>query len=860
MNFMQHQQPFGGVGQHQVPQTTAVGGHNYTHGSSPVGLITGPPPLAQPPGPPPIGSGGIRLGPSPGLPLQNNGQIPQGSKLATYMRRQGYQQQPSQPPTVQGNTLLGSPQGTSLHNASLMHGPPPHENSERSLQGVSNSIPPNHGPTSNDMSKTFSGLSLSSSSASLDGITSSTGGSTTVFASSTQLKKLSLSGIQEFVPSSTANNSPLYRSGSHHEAFNTRGSNSSLNPPTSSAVISTGNSPRQSPTPGSAPASHNQTSVSIASSTLPGVVSELSSVGESGDVQAVVTTATLDSSTAINAYNDGGTMYFYSGDELDPSLAMGNGVINGANVGTTVLSPNFTLFTGTPTFVANMRARSNAPANVAENETKVEILKRQQICLTQVNPEMYPEIPSQVDNFTNLCPLENFPGNLLQKSHTFGYVTTVYKATNIKESVHVAMRRVQNFKLVNSKCMVLVEQWRKLTHSNIVALRQVFTTKEFGDQSIIFVYDLYPGAETLMAKHFTNPPPIPGNPTFMDPYGMPVDGVRQPPYGAAMPQARNRPNGNFLHQQNNGMLPEPLIWTYVVQLTSALRTIHQGGLACRTLDPSKILVTSRARLLLNCCGMFDVLTFDPTASNPMAAMAHYQQEDLIALGKIVLALACNSFMAIQRENLQASMEIVTSTYSSDMRNLIMYLLTNPSRIKSVNDLMPMIGARFYDAIDESNIRNDILEADLAKDIESTRLFRLLTKLCTVVDRADLNGDASWSEYGDRYMLKLFRDYIFHQVLEDGRPFLDMAHVISCLNKFDGGVSDKICLMSRDEQNVLVVAYSELKICLEQSYAECLQSARSPPSNTAAAMAAAAGQSSAVGLGMMSGLSSTQYLG
>lgn len=37
------------------------------------------------------------------------------------------------------------------------------------------------------------------------------------------------------------------------------------------------------------------------------------------------------------------------------------------------------------------------------------------------------------------------------------------------------------------------------------------------------------------------------------------------------------------------------------------------------------------------------------------------------------------------------MEIVTSTYSSDMRNLIMYLLTNPTRLKTVNDLMPMIG-------------------------------------------------------------------------------------------------------------------------------------------------------------------------
>ena len=37
------------------------------------------------------------------------------------------------------------------------------------------------------------------------------------------------------------------------------------------------------------------------------------------------------------------------------------------------------------------------------------------------------------------------------------------------------------------------------------------------------------------------------------------------------------------------------------------------------------------------------------------------------------------------------------------------------------------GARFYDAIDEANARNDLLEADLAKDIESTRLFRCVCK-------------------------------------------------------------------------------------------------------------------------------------
>ena len=64
-----------------------------------------------------------------------------------------------------------------------------------------------------------------------------------------------------------------------------------------------------------------------------------------------------------------------------------------------------------------------------------------------------------------------------------------------------------------------------------------------------------------------------------------------------------------------------------------------------------------------------------------------------------------------------------------------------------------------------------------------------------------------------------------QIMEDGRPWLDMAHVVSCLNRLDAGVSDKVCLMSRDEQNVLVVSYSELRQCLEQSFSECIHAHR-----------------------------------
>ena len=67
------------------------------------------------------------------------------------------------------------------------------------------------------------------------------------------------------------------------------------------------------------------------------------------------------------------------------------------------------------------------------------------------------------------------------------------------------------------KRQVLVDQWKKLQHANLIALRQVFTTKTFNDHSMVFVYDFYPGAETLMSKHFNAPTQMSN--AFMDPYG-----------------------------------------------------------------------------------------------------------------------------------------------------------------------------------------------------------------------------------------------------------------------------------------------------------------------------------------------------
>ena len=49
-----------------------------------------------------------------------------------------------------------------------------------------------------------------------------------------------------------------------------------------------------------------------------------------------------------------------------------------------------------------------------------------------------------------------------------------------------------------------------------------------------------------------------------------------------------------------------------------------------------------------------------------------------------------------------------------------------------------------------------------------------------------DGRLYWSDAGDRYLLKLFRDFVFHQVSEDGAPLLDWGLVAEALTKLDAG--------------------------------------------------------------------------
>ncbi|KAH9244170.1 hypothetical protein BASA81_018452 [Batrachochytrium salamandrivorans] len=117
-------------------------------------------------------------------------------------------------------------------------------------------------------------------------------------------------------------------------------------------------------------------------------------------------------------------------------------------------------------------------------------------------------------------------------------------------------------------------------------------------------------------------------------------------------------------------------------------------------------------------------------------------------------------------------------------------------------------------VNDASQYNDRLEDELSRELENARLVRLLCKLGFINERPEYDLDLTWAETGDVYLLKLFRDYVFHQVDEAGAPLLDLAHVLQTLNKLDVGVDEKIMLTSRDEKSCLIASYRDLKQCID----------------------------------------------
>src|SRR3569833_1426839 len=297
----------------------------------------------------------------------------------------------------------------------------------------------------------------------------------------------------------------------------------------------------------------------------------------------------------------------------------------------------------------------------------------------------------------------------------FGYVSWVYKAVANKNGRTYCLRRLEGYRLTNEQAMRPAKEWRKINNANIVTMHEVFTSRAFGDSSLVFAQDYFPLSKTLAEHHF--------------------------PSGGHGGRFRGNPN-----------IQERDLWGYIVQISNAIKAVHSLNLAVRCLDLTKIILTDKHRIQL--------------------------------AGRVTW-------------------------------------LISPTAQKNADSLTSGISNRMTAAFDMALHRSDGLHAELFKEIENGRLARLLLKLGTINERQDFDGDAKWAEHGDRYQLKLFRDYVFHQVDEHGNPVMDMGHMLRSLAKLDAGTNELIRLTSRDGLTDFLVTYKELNKLLQTAFGELL---------------------------------------
>lgn len=291
----------------------------------------------------------------------------------------------------------------------------------------------------------------------------------------------------------------------------------------------------------------------------------------------------------------------------------------------------------------------------------------------------------------------------------FGIRNWVYKAVAESDGKPYIVRRLENFRLPNDQALSVIEHWRRIRHPNIVHVREAFTTRAFGDAcmsrclphpfcpdvilsriapfpAVVFVYDIHPLAKTLYDQHLS--------PTALS---------------AALRQGR--PGNSSQH------VPERVLWSYIIQLANAIKHVHAKNLAVRTIELSKILVTGHHRVRINGCGMLDVIRNDLGTEQALHQLQvgfrwirnllqlqangsnSSQQDDLIDLGKVILALACNSPSAVR--NLRQSLDYLARTYSPDVQKLLLHLFTKPSPSKSIDQVFALAGSRLLDEYNAS---------------------------------------------------------------------------------------------------------------------------------------------------------------
>eukprot|EP00108_Taenia_solium_P012327 TsM_000830900 transcript=TsM_000830900 gene=TsM_000830900 len=392
--------------------------------------------------------------------------------------------------------------------------------------------------------------------------------------------------------------------------------------------------------------------------------------------------------------------------------------------------------------------------------------------------------PQQLGPYTSVSPMENAP----LPSRSLGLSTQCFRAWCPRLCRHVVLRRVilEPSKTISRDACFLANELCGAKDSSVLRLQDVVPVQEFRDNSVLFVYEFLPCARTL---------------------------------GDIFMMEQTKSSDRVIYTD---MLQERTAWLLLVQLTQAIRFAHKTfHRSVDVLDPSKILIQDGTRLFVNCFGLKDVVNH-PTVDNQTTES---KVKDFIALGKLMLGAIVGTGLAFEKPT--EYLPLLDRAVSQELRNLIRDLLSGS--VNTVDALVMATADHVYDNLDAADTLARHLERHALNEVSNGRLFRLVCKLNSVIERQDTraskHNEPEWSETDDRYMLKLFRDYVFHQVDHNGAPYLDLAHIVSSLNKVEAGSGENVCLVSRKGEKVIIVTYAEIRDWLDKSFSHLVEDCR-----------------------------------
>lgn len=312
-------------------------------------------------------------------------------------------------------------------------------------------------------------------------------------------------------------------------------------------------------------------------------------------------------------------------------------------------------------------------------------------------------LPDQIRQYHSLLPLDDPQRG--KRSRVLGAQTSLFRATSELDGEAYTLRRLEQSPLPADLANRASRAWTQMHHPNIVPIVDVFIAQDEGQPLTYIVQPFQPNALTLEQA--------------------------------------------FLQQR----LPliEETIWSLALQMIAAVHAVHLAGLAVRSLDLSHVLLTGalaspptgqpppqasptappppaplpphrpqHARMpptrvaprpgkdtfRLSSAGLLDLIRPAPR-NGPML-----QADDLLALARLLVNLACTSPTAAVPQSLQKSLGYIQATFSPELSQLLLLLLSPQA---TIHDAVAMTSGRMMTRMSQTQAYADALLGELAKE-------------------------------------------------------------------------------------------------------------------------------------------------